>query len=178
VDNLPKTNLPDQGLPPIPAAQDAAAVLASPPSSSLAAAAAGALPAVTKPATSTTAAGPKAGAAPAGSPKTPLSAQKALLHQQQLQTIVKNPAAKNSSATASTTASLPVASAPAKAVTPTPAAVATAKAAPQTSSIGTTSKAPSTTATTTAQATLALDPKAPISQLYKTYFDIPIPLSP
>jgi len=93
-DNLPKTNLPDQGLPPIPAAQDAAAVLASPPSSSLAAAAAGTLPAVAKAATNTSAADPKAGAALAGSLKTPLSAQKTPLHQQQLQTIVKNPAAK------------------------------------------------------------------------------------
>jgi len=71
VANLPKTNLPGQGLLPIPVTQGAAAVPASPPSSSLAAAAAGASLAAAKPAMVTNAAGPKAGAAPAGPLKHP-----------------------------------------------------------------------------------------------------------
>ena len=177
VDNSPKNNPPDQALPAIPAAPVAAALPSSPPISSLAAAAASALPAAVKAATDTSAAGNKAGAALAGSQKTPLSATKTPLHQQLLQPIVKRSAAKIPGATAGTTAALPVTSTPTKAATPTPAAGITAKAASLPTSIGTPT-ASSGTATTTAQAIPALDPKAPISRLHKTYFDIQIPLTP
>jgi len=69
--NPPKTNLPGQGPPPKLATQGASAVLASPPSSSLAAAAAGGLPAAAKSTMVISAAGLKAGAAPAGLPQNP-----------------------------------------------------------------------------------------------------------
>jgi len=71
VANLPKSNLPGQGLPPTLVTQGDAAIPASPPSSSLAAMAAGALPAAAKPAMVTNAAGLKAVAALAGPLKIP-----------------------------------------------------------------------------------------------------------
>ena len=178
--NPPKTNLPGQGPPPKLATQGASAVLASPPSSSLAAAAAGGLPAAAKSTMVISAAGLKAGAAPAGLPQNPPSAQKAPLHHQQLQTVVESPAAKNLAAMPSTTASQLAASAPTKEAPSTPAALSTATATPQAPSAGTSSKPHPAAATTTVYTASAPAPtlKAPLSCLNKTYFDIQIPLTP